>query len=84
MMQAFAKSRHSVFKCSFPLLRGVQKRLKGKGSIHHKTDSNFAEMLMKTHRVSEFSFYSSVLTWYLGKRREGDDDTPTTHLNLSQ
>ena len=32
MMQEFVESGHSVFKCSFPLSRGVRKREKGKDS----------------------------------------------------
>ena len=72
MMKEFAKSGYSVFKCSFPLSRGVLERKKGKDSIHCNADPSSADS----------SIQRVVLTWYLEKRSEGYDVTPNTDLKF--
>ena len=57
MMQEFAKSGNSVFKCSVPSSRGVLECKKGK-MIHCNAEPKCAEMLMKTIlSVTQLSFY---------------------------
>ena len=69
---------------SFPMSR-VLKRKKGKDSIHYNGDPISADTFMKTIvSLSELSIYRATLIWYLEKRSEGDNISPTTDFNISQ
>ena len=68
MAQHFIETGHFVFKCTYPLSRGILKKKKGHETIHFNGDSTNTELLFQTIiSVNQLSFYGAVANWCKGK-----------------
>ena len=78
-MHEFDKSGKLVFKCSFPLPRGVLNRRTGKGFNPLQRTLHSAEKLMKTTvTANQLIMCRAVLIWYLEKDVKGTTFLPNS------